>query len=201
MARRKDHTPEELTELVLSLVLSALQTEPADQLSLRKLAKAVGYSPGTLINLFGSYAKLILAANARTLDIISQQLASVMTEMDSAEEKLHHFAQAYLAFAQEHPHQWRILFEHHLEEDEDIPQWQLSRINALFDMIETCLKDLNPKADEEKRHEASRVIWAAVHGICALSIDDKLFAQDDVGGTNMITSLLDHYLFSWKQAN
>ena len=71
MARRKDHTPEELKALVLGQVLEFLQHEPADNLSLRKLAKMVGYSPGTLLNLFGSYAHLILAANALTLDQIS----------------------------------------------------------------------------------------------------------------------------------
>ncbi len=200
MARRKDHTPEQLTELVLAEVHNALALEPADQLSLRKLAKAVGYSPGTLINLFGSYSKLILAANARTLDQISQQLADVMETQDSAEQKLKHFALAYLDFAQQHPHQWRILFEHHLEEGEDIPQWQWSRINRLFSMIENCLSSLNPEASESKTHEASRVIWAAVHGICALHIDDKLFAQKEVEANSMITSLLDHYLCSWTQA-
>jgi len=198
MARRKDHTPEELTDLVLSHVHTCLQEAPADQLSLRKLAKAVGYSPGTLINLFGSYAKLILAANARTLDTIADGLSHVMDEAKSDEEKLHRFAHAYLDFAQRHPYQWQILFEHHLEEDEDIPEWQWNRINRLFDMIEHCLASLNPNASEDDRHEASRVIWASVHGICALSVDDKLFAKESVSGDSMITSLLNHFLFSWK---
>ncbi|QSP94181.1 TetR/AcrR family transcriptional regulator [Marinobacter salinisoli] len=199
MARRKDHTPEELTELVLGRVLEFLQNEPADQLSLRKLAKMVGYSPGTLINLFGSYSRLILAANARTLDIIARQLVDVMNHTESAEEKLHRFAQAYLSFAMQCPHQWRALFEHHMEEGEELPQWQWSRIERLFEMIEQCLYELNEGSLEADRHEASRVIWAAVHGICALSIDDKLFAQTSVGGDSMINSLLTHYLSSWKR--
>ena len=62
MARRKDHSPEELKALVIEAVLGFLQEQPAEKLSLRQLAKMVGYSPGTLINLFGSYAHLILAA-------------------------------------------------------------------------------------------------------------------------------------------
>lgn len=199
MARRKDHTPEELTELVLSQVLNFLQTEPADQLSLRKLAKMVGYSPGTLINLFGSYAKLILAANARTLDLIADDLSGIMDAETEAETKLTTFAHKYLAFAQAHPYQWRVLFEHHLEEDEEIPQWQWARIERLFTMIESCLNELKPNSSETDRHQASRVLWASVHGICALSIDDKLFAQDSVLGKDMISSLISNYIGSWKQ--
>lgn len=199
MARRKDHTPEELTELVLTQVLDFLQTESADQLSLRKLAKMVGYSPGTLINLFGSYAKLILAANARTLDFIADDLSLVMTADNKPTDKLTTFAHKYLAFAQAHPYQWRILFEHRLEEEEEIPQWQWARIERLFTMIEECLKELKPNSSQDDRHQASRVLWASVHGICALSIDDKLFAQETVLGEEMISSLITNYLGSWKQ--
>lgn len=176
-----------------------LQREPAHQLSLRKLAKMVGYSPGTLINLFGSYSRLLLAANARTLDQIAQRLGDVMEQDEPAETRLHRFAEAYLAFAQEHPYQWRALFEHRLEEGEEMPQWQWSRIDRLFEMIEHCLYELNRNSREEDRHEASRVIWAGVHGICALSIDDKLFAQKMVSATSMIHSLLNHFLSSWNQ--
>lgn len=199
MARRKDHTTEELTELVIVQVIEFLQKEPADQLSLRKLAKMVGYSPGTLINLFGSYSRLILAANARTLDQIAQRLGEEMKQDESAETRLYRFAEAYLAFAQAHPYQWRVLFEHHLEEGEDIPSWHWSRIDRLFEIIEQCLYELNGNSREEDRHEASRVIWAGVHGICALSIDDKLFARKMVSATSMVHSLLNHFLSSWNQ--
>ncbi|EAT12968.1 TetR/AcrR family transcriptional regulator [Bermanella marisrubri] len=199
MARRKDHSPEELSELVLKQVLEFLQSESADQLSLRKLAKMVGYSPGTLINLFGSYDKLILAANAKTLDIIADQIGEVMTKINDPEKRLQGFAHSYFDFAQQHPFQWQILFEHHIEDDE-IPQWQMSRIDRLFDVIENCLESIKPNSDSADRHQVSRVIWAAVHGICTLATDDKLFAKDSINGQSMIDSLLTHYLGSWKNS-
>ncbi len=197
MARRKDHAPEELKSMAIKAVIEFLQEQPADKLSLRQVAKMVGYSPGTLINLFGSYAFLILAANAHTLDHISDQLESSMTISDDPKEQLRLFANAYLTFAVEHPYQWQILFEHHLDEADDIPDWQLNRISRLFSLLESRLKVLNPQSSEEERHKASRVIWAAVHGICTLVIDDKLFAQETLTGESMIQSLLTHYLGSW----
>lgn len=201
MARRKDHSPEELKALVIGAVLGFLQSEPAQKLSLRQLAKMVGYSPGTLINLFGSYAHLILAANAATLDLIADKLSKALVNTQNPQDQLSVIALEYLNFAKQHPFQWQILFEHHLAEEDEVPHWQLSRIDGLFTLIEKCLEQLNPHSQNDERHKASRVIWAAVHGICMLEVDNKLFAQDSVTGESMINSLLSHYLGSWKISN
>ena len=201
MARRKDHSPEELKALVIGAVLGFLQSEPAQKLSLRQLAKMVGYSPGTLINLFGSYAHLILAANAATLDLIADKLSKALVNTQNPQDQLSVIALEYLNFAKQHPFQWQILFEHHLAEEDEVPQWQLKRIGHLFSLIESCLLALNPSSQAHERHKASRVIWAAVHGICTLEVDDKLFAQDAVNGESMIDSLLTHYLGSWKNVD
>ena len=208
MARRKDHSPEELEALVISSVLEYLQTQSANTLSLRHIAKKVGYSPGTLINLFGSYAHLLLAVNAYTLDQISQRLEeklSVAKSLD-AQQQLLLFAQEYLAFAQQHTFQWRLLFEHRL--DEAVPEWQQQRINLLFDLIELRLMQLAPLAEPSQLQQASRTIWASVHGICMLEVDNKIFASADTNnpsvnelpanGESMIQSLINHYLTSWK---
>lgn len=202
MARRKDHTPEELRSLVISHVLSFLQTQPASQLSLRKVAGMVGYSAGTLINLFGSYAYLLLEVNAHTLDEISDLMteASEQHASDPAQQ-ITVLAEQYLEFARQHPYQWQILFDHHLPEEDPVPDWQLQRINRVFTLIEQILSSLNPTATQHECHKAGRVIWTAVHGICLLEIDDKLFAQDSVTGDSMIRSLLTHYLGAWKHSS
>ena len=203
MARRKDHSPEELRAWVISSVLEFLQQQPAQALSLRQVAKMVGYSPGTLINLFGSYAHLLLAVNACTLDQISELLEKKLADADNlnAQQQLLLFAHEYLLFAQQHTFQWRLLFEHRL--DEEVPDWQQSRINQLFALIELRLTLLAPHAKPDELQHASRTIWASVHGICMLDVDNKIFASTTshcqaVNGDSMIDSLIHHYLSSWK---
>ena len=199
MARRNDHTPAELSDEVIQRVLDFLQTAPASQLSLRKLAKMVGYSPGTLINHFGSYAHLILAANARTLDQIGELLLEAVKQSQAPSTQLTLFAHRYWQFAQDHPYQWQILFEHHLEPDDEVPTWQINRIDRLFKLIERCLRELKPQVGEQDCQKASRTLWASVHGICALSLDNKLFAASTLEAGSMIDSLLKHFLASWAQ--
>jgi len=202
MARRQDHSPEELKAWVISSVLEFLQTQSAQVLSLRQVAKRVGYSPGTLINLFGNYAHLLLAVNACTLDQISERLEKKLTRTEdlNPQQQLLLFAEEYLSFAQQHVFQWRLLFEHRL--DEDVPDWQQNRINQLFDIIERRLIELAPLAKPNQLQQASRTIWASVHGICMLEVDNKIFAAVDisfpaVNGESMIQSLINNYLASW----
>ncbi len=199
MARRKDHSHDELKTLVIDQVVAFLQHSPANQLSLRKLAKLVGYSAGTLINLFGSYAHLMLAANAYTLDEIAIQLNKSLKTTQQADEQLMLFAFTYFSFAQQHPYQWKILFDHHLPDEETIPKWQMQRIQNLFLLIETSLFTIAPTANKDEIQKTSRVIWAAVHGICVLETDNKLFATEAISGKQMIESLINHYLGSWQQ--
>jgi AcrR family transcriptional regulator len=161
-----------------------------------------------LINLFGSYAHILLAVNACTLDQISLRLNARLSTANSldAQQQLLLFAQEYLAFAQQHTFQWRLLFEHRL--DDDVPDWQQQRINQLFELIELRLLQLAPFAKPSDLQQASRTIWASVHGICMLEVDNKIFASNDTNklpmndvttiGESMIESLIKHYLASWK---
>lgn len=198
MARRKDHTHDELKQLALDAALNHLNKESAQSLSLRKIAQAVGYSPGTLINIFGSYDHLLLSINAITLDQLANRLQQTAGETQlSPMEQLQAFAHHYLEFCQQHPYQWQLLFEHQLSEEETIPQWQQQRIDRLFAVLEQALAVMAPSASSQTLHEASRTIWASVHGICTLSTEDKLFTDPSLDGQRMAQSLISHYVGSW----
>lgn len=74
MARRNDHSREELVEMTLNCVEEYLNTQPYHSLSLRKIAAMIGYVPSTLVNVFGSYNILLLHVVGRTLDDLRQQV-------------------------------------------------------------------------------------------------------------------------------
>lgn len=199
MARRKDHTHEEIRTLAVGVLMEHLQSFPPETLSLRKVAQRVGYSPATLINVFGSYDQLLLAANAQTLDQLSARLDQAQARYPGGLDQLLAFAEAYLAFARQHRYQWQLLFQHRMPDGETIPHWQQQRIDALFAAIEKALSELAPAAPAAELQLASRTIWASVHGICALALDDKLFAGSHIHGTPMMSSLIRHYVSAWCQ--
>lgn len=67
MARRSDHTRDELRTLILEAAWSIIGQENAEGLTARRVASEIGYAPGTVYNLFESMDDLILNINLRTL--------------------------------------------------------------------------------------------------------------------------------------
>lgn len=197
MARRFDHSSEEITAMALQWVKQHLQEASADSLSLRKVAKGIGYSPGTLINLFGSYGYLLLRVNAETLDELSQRMEAAIVSDADPKQQMNAMALNYLDYALAHTHRWRLIFELRLAEDEDIPDWQQQRINQLLNKVKSLLEALNPNASSAAIEQTARVIWAGVHGISFLAVEDKLFSPTNLNNADMVTALISNYLTGW----
>ncbi|MCG9720455.1 TetR-like C-terminal domain-containing protein [Shewanella sp. Isolate7] len=177
MARRKEHTHDEIRAMAIAAVLQHLAVEPLDSLSLRKVAQVVGYVPSTLVNLFGSYQGLLLAVAELTLDQLYQRLASnaqVSQAYDS--NPLEAMANAYQQFAFEQPRAFQLIFELKATDELGLSEHHARLIAQLFALIESCLGELLPELSGEQRLLASRALWGGVHGLVCLALDDKLFA-------------------------
>ncbi|EKZ9178720.1 WHG domain-containing protein [Vibrio vulnificus] len=196
MARRNDHTREELIALTLETVKEFLAEHSYHELSLRKLANMIGYVPSTLVNVFGSYNLLLLHAVAQTLDELSLEAMKVVQDSNDKKQALTELAYCYHDFALQHPHRWRLIFEHNMNGAE-LPEWQAKRIDNMTGMLEALLQQLAPSRTPTEVLQASRVLWSGVHGITLLSVDDKFFSSEPIDGKELIDSLLTNYLTNW----
>lgn len=196
MARRNDHTREELVALTLSTVKDFLAENSYHELSLRKVATMIGYVPSTLVNVFGSYNLLLLHAVAQTLDELSEEAKQVVAKSKDPNTALYELAYCYHDFAQRHPYRWQLIFEHNMN-GETLPEWQSERIDAMTGMLEQLLQVIAPQRSQSEVLKASRVLWSGVHGITLLSVDDKFFAAEPIDGKVLIENLLSNYLSNW----
>ncbi|NOI59666.1 TetR/AcrR family transcriptional regulator [Vibrio coralliilyticus] len=196
MARRNDHTREELIALTLDTVKDFLSENSYHELSLRKVANMIGYVPSTLVNVFGNYNLLLLHAVAQTLDELAEEAKVVVSQSQDPKTALYELAYCYHDFAQRHPHRWQLIFEHNMN-GETLPEWQAERIDNMTGMLEQLLQVLAPHRSPKEVLQASRVLWSGVHGITLLSVDDKFFAAEPVDGKELINNLLSHYIANW----
>ncbi|GAB3520089.1 MULTISPECIES: TetR/AcrR family transcriptional regulator [Photobacterium] len=197
MARRNDHTREELVSMTLEQVKNFLDEHPHHELSLRKVAAMIGYVPSTLVNVFGNYNLLLLHAVAQTLDELFAEAEEQMKDVSSPENALRKLAYCYLDFASQHPYRWQLIFQHTMN-GEELPDWQSERIDSMTGMLESLIRQITPSKSDEAILEASRVLWAGVHGITLLTVDDKLFTSTPVDGKALIDNLIDTYLNAWQ---
>ncbi|MCZ4338325.1 TetR/AcrR family transcriptional regulator [Shewanella colwelliana] len=175
MARRKEHTHDEIRLMAVAAVINHLHQQDVNQLSLRQIATMIGYAPSTLVKVFGSYQLLLLAVSRQTLAQLLGQLRRA--DRSSPIETLDAMATIYSQFALQHPHAFRLVFTLKMTNDEALPTIHANLIGELFTLVESCLHQLFASASASDLAVMSRVLWGGIHGLTTLALDDKLFIE------------------------
>ncbi len=140
----------------------------------RDLAEAAQCSVGAIYGVFPDLDALILEVNGRTL----QAIDAAMREAASGAGPVQHLvrlAEAYLDYAVAHRPRWSALFAHRLSRP--VPEWFAARQEAAFSHIETPLAALAPAMARPERALLARSLFAAVHGMVTLGLDEKVAAM------------------------
>jgi len=159
---------------MLAIAERILATEGLSALQARRVAREADCAVGTLYNIFDSLDELIIAANAHALEALGQSLLAARDQSAdrSVKGRLLAMALAYLEFARSNEHAWRAVFEHQMVGGQEIPSWYRERQARLFALVETVLE--NSGVEVAGRSAAARALFAAVHGIVTLALDQKL---------------------------
>ena len=199
MARRNEHSREEIKAMAISAATAILSRDGISALSTRNVAKAIGYTVGTLYLVFENLDELILHINAATLSELEQVLRVQTQAVPLPQDKIKVIAQGYLHFAQSHPTRWSLLFSHQLPPGTPIPGWIVEKVSTLFELIEVPLRLLKPNCEAKVYRSATRALWGGVQGICALAMSNKLRWGADVASEDVINSLVSNYLTGFLQ--
>jgi AcrR family transcriptional regulator len=199
MGRRSSHTPQQLRELVLDAAQEIVEAQGLAGLSAREIARRIGYSPGTIYNIFANLDDVVLNVEARLLDALDRRLGEAQHASDAGtdgrgSERLIRLARAYLTLAQEKPRLWNLLFEHHMPPGAELPPWYRQKLEGLMARVERALAPYFAPGSETERQRAARALWAAVHGITSLSTADKLSVVTTETAERLIDDLVATYL-------
>jgi AcrR family transcriptional regulator len=193
MGRRSVHTPEELRDLILNAATDLIEQGGLAALSAREIARAIGYSPGTLYNVFENLDDVVLTIEARLLDQLSAKLSEA-ADGAAPRERISRLAHAYLSFTHQNPKLWNLLFEHHLPADRAVPPWYKTKLEGLMTQLEDALAARLDGHEPASIKQAARVLWAGVHGITSLSTADKLSTITSEAAGPLVEDLLQTYL-------
>jgi AcrR family transcriptional regulator len=194
MARRSDHSREEIREMALQAAEEIVVDKGFEGLSARKVAASIGYTVGTLYLVFENIDDLILKVNARTLDRLYARLAETRAGARDGRDWLLQLGEVYIRFADEDPHRWSMIFEHRLSEGRDLPDWYQEKIERMFATVEEALTPLAGGRPRKEIAQAARVIWGGVHGICILALGDRLGVAGVDSVQDLTESLISNYL-------
>lgn len=173
MARRKEHTHEQIKQMAIAAVVQHLQHDSIHSLSLRKVAAEIGYVPSTLINIFGSYQYLLLAVSEHTLVSLSAVLQGLTTQQPLL--NIQDMAVRYSDFALQHKSCFRLVFELSMPNEQPLPVNHSALVKSLFALVESQLRLCIADISDQKVELMSRVLWGGIHGLTCLALDGKLF--------------------------
>ena len=173
MARRNDHTREEIKEMAISAGTQIIEQYGFNNFSIRKVAKKLGYTVGTLYNVFENYNDLLFHINSRSIDNITELIqCNISDEMENI-EALKAMGRCYLEYASTNFNNWIALVEYQRPDKDNIPEWYQKKVAEVFsDSIKFIIPLVN--GDIEKAQNVSRVLWGAVHGICILGLTKRI---------------------------
>ena len=191
MARRNDNTRKELKEMAIEAGIALLEAGGSEELSARKIAVRIGYTVGTLYNLFTNFEDIILHINSATLRDMHDKLATIADSSQEPHQRILDFAYCYGDYALAYPSRWNLL--HGFVRTTKLPEWFRTQVDALFALVEVPLNELCPHQPSQAR-DAAKILWAGLHGICALSIRQKLEHVDAGPMRKLTDNFVTHYL-------
>jgi AcrR family transcriptional regulator len=168
MGRRSDHTRSELTDMIVREGHRQLSEVGVAHFSAREVAKRIGYSIGTLYNVFGTYDGLILAINGRTLDIWRAHLEERLAGAEG--NRLEVAIRAYFEFASTNQHVWTALYDFHLPPDVPLPGDYAVKVEAITQIVIGEVAAALPETRRIGARPLALSLLATVHGHCSFAL-------------------------------
>lgn len=169
MGRRSDHTRQELEHLFLVEGHKHMAEVGFARFSAREVAKRIGYSIGTLYNVFGTLDQLLIAINTRTFQLWAEEVRAALEK--SGPDRIRCLVEAYFGFARANRHSWTAIYDHHLPPDVVLSDEQNQRRGGLTQIIVDEVVAVLPSRAQADAPRLARSLIAVVHGHCVYDLN------------------------------
>jgi AcrR family transcriptional regulator len=185
-----------LREALLSASLRLIEAEGIGAVSLRRVAREAGVSPGAPYHHFADRGALLAALTAQGFRLLAQDLAAARANTGSPVQALSAVLRAYVAFAQRHPAYFRLMFRPELSGWHKDPAVKAAVHDAeqqVDDTVSDCVRaGVIPAGQADP---LGVMAWSIAHGLASLWLDGMLDNEYDVGVlADQITALLESAL-------
>lgn len=169
MAGRKPFDREQLSQRALAVAGAIIAERGLAAVTAREVAADSGVSVGSLYNLFESLDDLIFAINRQTLDQLHAHMAVAAGEAGPPVERMAALARAYIDFAEARRPLWRAVFEHQPAAGRVKPASYFAQIERIAALALGIMRPLFGPEERVAARRTATMLWAGVHGICALA--------------------------------
>jgi len=164
MARRSEHSQEEIKEMILVASEEIVREQGFSALKVRKIAADIGYTVGSIYMVFTNMDDLMIHIKVRTLRKLCQRLQGSVLVISPKEDVLT-MALAYIDFVMKNQGLWRMLFEHQLSVDAVIPESYRQEWQAIDHCFCVPLLQYYDLVSERQAQQIARVLAKSLQGL------------------------------------
>src|SRR5215475_12330982 len=168
-----------LRQEILDAASELFVKEGYENVSMRRIAEKIEYSPTTIYLYFKDKAELLENVCQETFARLSSHLTRIFEQSGDPVERLKRGLLAYVHFGLENPHHYRATFMMPIPDGFDKEKYKRPDSPGMqaFDFLRRCVYDCIAagkfrNADPEM---TSQALWAGVHGITSLLITHEVF--------------------------
>lgn len=184
-ARGKELQKDELRQEMMDAARELFVEKGYDNVSMRKIAEKIGYSPTTIYLYFEDKADLLHQICEQAFAKLAKSILSISKRDGDPETKLRNGLREYIRFGLKHPSEFELVLIAPLPGKES-PNGRAA-FDTLRDAVAECIS-----AGVFKNQDLeliSQTLWVGVHGVTSLLIKHKEFPF--VERNRLIASVLD----------
>lgn len=172
--QRREREKEALRQDILDAARELFVNEGYENVSMRRVAEKIEYSPTTIYLYFEDKASLLYAICEETFAKLAKRMEAIGKESDDPLEVLRKGCRAYVDFGLKNPNHYKLTFINHPEHPRD-PKRHLREesmgMRAYGNLragVEECIKA--KKFRETDVESVTQMMWAGGHGVTSLLI-------------------------------
>lgn len=169
---RQERSRDETRARICSAAMQVFLDEGFERTSMRRIAEAVGYTPGALYSYFRDKDEILYALHLEGFAKLRALVGTIDPERLSPAESLYRLGKLYLRFAFESPQYYELMFitSSTGKRIRELDRWDagMDNYDRLRGVVRDCIETgVLPPGDVES---AAFAIWSTAHGIASLVI-------------------------------
>lgn len=144
--------------------------------SLREVARETGVSATSIYLHFDSKDHLIHTLMGEAIDDLNGKLKKVYTTTQNPVKRLETFAEAYVDYALNHPHEYQIIYAVSSDGMSRYPKEKFREARKGYELLTDTIQEAVSKdiLIEEDPRTAAYTFWAQLHGVMSVVLSKRL---------------------------
>jgi AcrR family transcriptional regulator len=172
--QRREREKKELRQEILDAARELFVQEGYENVSMRRIAEKIEYSPTTIYLYFDDKVSLLYAICEETFARLAKRMETIAKDAGDPVRALKKGCRAYVDFGLKYPNHYKVTFINHPEHPRDDKRhlkeqsMGMRAYGNLRAAVEACIKA--KKFRETNVDAVTQMVWAGGHGVTSLLI-------------------------------